>query len=177
MRSLSATTARLASLAAFALPTISLTHSAGAQRRFDGVWQVRYERLMRTLPDGETHIVTESARMILRVRGDSAFGSWEPASDPSAPPKAPSTVRGVIRGDSLHAEIDAPPPEDDGFFSEMGREIVQFLKTYVHGMPPMTPHVDVLARGDSLVGTNGSISADGAKKTPPRPLVATRPAK
>jgi hypothetical protein len=143
-------------------------------QRIGGVWIVRFERIIRSMHDSEGHIVTETARMTLRVRGDSVFGSWELASDPGEPPRTPSTVRGVVRGDSVHAQIDAPPPDDDGFFSEMGREIVQFLKTYVHGMPPMTPRFDVLARGDSLIGLNGSVSLDGTKKTIARPFLATR---
>jgi hypothetical protein len=166
----------LPSCAATACIAAILLHSpmtATAQPRFDGVWNVRYERMWRSM-HGETHVINESSRMILRVRGDSVFGSWEPTTDPGASSRPPASVRGVVRGDSLHAEIDAPPPDDDGFFSEMGREIVQFLKTYVHGMPPMTPHVDVIVRGDSLLGTNGSISNDGTKKDPPRPLDATR---
>jgi hypothetical protein len=153
---------------------ISPVAAQAPQPRIAGVWVVRYERLMQSMHDSEGHIVSETARMTLRVRGDSVFGSWEPASDPGEPSRAPSSVRGVVRGDSVHAQLDAPPPDDDGFFSEMGREIVQFLKTYVHGMPPMTPRFDVLARGDSLIGLNGSVSLDGTKKTLPRPFLATR---
>src|ERR1043166_4186589 len=150
----SATTLAVAML--FVVPT----RNAQAQARVSGEWLVRYEQLMRSMHDAEPRVVNGTARMTLRVRGDSVFGYWQPPSDSGQTPRTPSNVRGTIHGDSVHVQID-PPPSEDGFLSELGRELVEFIKTYVHDMPPMTTHIDLIVHGDSLVGTRSAISADG----------------
>ena len=82
----------------------------------------------------------------LRTRGDSVFGYWQAPSSPGDQPPEPSSIRGTIRGDSVHVQVDPPAP--DGLLAEWGHDIVQFLKTYVHDMPPMTTYLDFVARGD-----------------------------
>src|ERR1044071_6189158 len=123
----------------------------GQQSRFAGVWSVRYTRQVTHMHSPDTTLVDESAQMILRQRGDSVFGYWQFTPDNGENAGPPRTVRGVVVRETARVQIDQPPHDDDGFFSELGRDIVEWIKTHVHDMPTMVPLLEFTVRGDSIV--------------------------
>jgi hypothetical protein len=149
---------------------------AGAQSKFVGRWLVRYEHEARGIhvQVGTPQVVVDSVRMILRQRGDSILGDWQAIPAAGEAPPHPRELRGMIRRDTVRMQLDPNIQESEGFFSEMGREIVEFLKEHIHGIPPMTPFVEVTLRGDSLVGARWSASADFGAETPRRSMWAVR---
>jgi hypothetical protein len=150
------------------------SRSAAAQSKVVGRWTVRYEHETRGIHVGTPQVVVDTVRMTLRQRGDSILGDWQaivPAGETVAHPR---DLRGVIRGDTVRMQLDPNIAESEGFFAELGREIVEFLKTHVHGIPPMTPFIEFALRGDSLVGARWSASADFSVESPRRALVAVR---
>ena len=122
---------------------------------------------------GSPQLVTDSVRMTLRQRGDSILGEWQ-AIAPDGETAHARDLRGVMRGDTVHLQLDPNIGESEGFFAELGREIVEFLKTHVHGIPPMTPIIEIAIRGDSLVGARWSASSNFRVETPRRTLTAVR---
>lgn len=147
---------------------------AGAQSKVVGRWVVRYEHEVRGVHMAPAQIVVDTVRMTLRQRGDSILGDWQAYAPAGEPAPHARELRGIIRRDTVLMQLDPIISESEGFFSELGREIVEFLKTHVHGIPPMTPFVEVTVRGDSLVGSRWSASADFSAETPRRALWALR---
>ena len=146
---------------------------AGAQSKVVGKWLVRYEHETRGVHVGTPQLVVDTVRMTLRQRGDSILGDWQ-AFVPAGETAHPRDLRGVLRGDTVRMQLDPNLAESEGFFTELGREIVEFLKTHVHGIPPMTPIIEFSLRGDSLVGARWSASADFSVESPRRMLSAVR---
>ena len=147
--------------------------TAGAQSKVTGKWLVRYEHETRGVHVGTPQLVVDTVRMTLRQRGDSILGEWQ-AIAPAGETAHPRDLRGVMRGDTVRLQLDPNIGESEGFFAELGREIVEFLKTHIHGIPPMTPIIEVAIRGDSLVGARWSASADFRIESPRRTLTAVR---
>jgi hypothetical protein len=164
----------LSLLLSVATAFVAAPRPADAQSRVVGQWIVRYERETRGVHVGTPALVIDSVRMTLRQRGDSILGDWQAIAPPGESPAHPRDLRGVMRGDLVRMQLDPSIAESEGFFSELGREIVEFLKTHVHGIPPMTPIIEVAVRGDSLVGTRWSASADLSIESPRRTLTAVR---
>ena len=158
---------------AFLLIACVAAPRAGAQSKVVGRWIVRYEHETRGVHVGTPQLVVDSVRMTLRQRGDSILGEWQ-AIAPAGETPHPRDLRGIARGDTVRLQLDPNISESEGFFSELGREIIEFLKTHVHGIPPMTPIVEVAVRGDSLLGARWSASADFSVETPRRALTAIR---
>jgi hypothetical protein len=162
-------------LPAWLLPVVALATFSGdaiAQSKVVGRWIVCYEHETRGVHIGMPALTVDTVRLTLRQRGDSILGEWQPMGPTGETAAVPRPVRGVLRGETVRAELDPVPGE--GFFSELGREVVDFLKEHVHGIPPMTPQLELILRGDSLVGTRWSASADGAAETSRQSLRAIR---
>jgi hypothetical protein len=159
--------------ATFLLAASLVGSSAAAQSQVVGRWIVRYEHETRGVHVGTPQLVVDSVRMTLRQRGDSILGEWQ-AIVPAGETARPRDLRGVARGDTIRMQLDPNIAESEGFFSELGREIIEFLKTHVHGIPPMTPIIEFSIRGDSLVGARWSASADLSVQSPRRALTAVR---
>jgi hypothetical protein len=157
-----------------AAAVVGAPRPADAQSKVVGQWLVRFERETRGVHVGTPPIVVDSVRMTLRQRGDSILGDWQAIVPTGESPAHPRDLRGVTRGDLVRLELDPSIAESEGFFSELGREIVEFLKTHIHGIPPMTPIIEVAIRGDSLVGTRWSASPDLSVESPRRNLTAVR---
>jgi hypothetical protein len=157
----------------FLLAASLVGSSAAAQSQVAGRWIVRYEHETRGVHVGTPQLVVDSVRMTLRQRGDSILGEWQ-AIVPAGETARPRDLRGVARGDTIRMQLDPNIAESEGFFSELGREIIEFLKTHVHGIPPMTPIIEFSIRGDSLVGARWSASADLSVQSPRRALTAVR---
>ena len=161
---------RFLGFAALALP-----FTLAAQTKLGGQWTVRYTRASVNMHTRDTSVVEETAQMILHPRGDSIFGFWQMPADQGESLPPVRTIRGVIRGDTARVQVDQVPHDDDGFFAELGRDIVEFLKTHIHNMPTTIPLLEFTVRGDSLVGTRRSITLDGTVTAmPPRPLSGVR---
>jgi hypothetical protein len=156
-------------LAAIGAPT----RGVAAQSKVVGRWIVRYEHETRGVHVGTPQVVVDTVRMTLRQRGDSILGDWQ-ALVPAGENAHPRDLRGVIHGDTVRMQLDPNIAESEGFFAELGREIVEFLKTHIHGIPPMTPIIELALRGDSLVGARWSASADFSVESPRRALSAVR---
>ncbi len=163
------------SLAALAL-TLVVSFEAGAQSKVTGKWLVRYEREVRVGHMGSvtSQIVTDSVRVSLRQKGDSILGEWQSMSPIGESPKPPRTLVGIARGETARLEVDPNVTNTEGYFSELGREIVEFLKEHIHGIQPMTTKLELSVHGDSLIGTRWSSSADGVTETSRRPVVGVR---
>jgi hypothetical protein len=148
--------------------------SVSGQSKVVGQWIVRYEHETRGVHVGTPQTIVDTVRMTLRQRADSILGDWQPVTPAGETPPHPRDLRGVIRGDTVRIQLDPNIAESEGFFAELGREIVEFLKTHVHGIPPMTPIIELALRGDSLVGARWSASADFSIESPRRALSAVR---
>ena len=149
---------------------------ARAQSKVTGKWLVRYEHEVRVGHTGTltSQIVTDSVHVTLRQKGDSILGEWQSVAPPGETSKAPKTLVGVVRGETARLEVDPNVAATEGYFSELGREIVEFIKEHVHGIQPMTTKLELTVRGDSLVGTRWSSAADGTSETARRPLIGAR---
>jgi hypothetical protein len=151
-----------------------LASPAAAQSPLAGQWLVRYERELRSMHGGPPTVVHETARLSLAQQGDSLIGQWQAIVSSGETPPSARTVRGVIFRDTARVQIDPPPPENDGYFAELGRDIMEFLRTHIHDMPTMIPQLELTVRGDSLVGTRSTVSLDRQKVSAARPLSAVR---
>ena len=148
--------------------------SASAQSPLAGQWLVRYERELRAIHGSPPTVISETARMSLVQRGDSLFGQWQTIVASGETPPMARTVRGVVLRDAARVQVELPPPENDGYFAELGRDIMEFLRAHIHDMPTMIPVLELNVSGDSLVGTRSTVSLDRQKTTPARPLSAVR---
>src|SRR4051812_7082551 len=102
-----------------------------AQSRLVGQWLVRYEREIQPM-HGTSTVVHETARLTLVQHGDSLAGQWQRIAAESETPPAPRPIRGSFARDTVRFLVELPPPENDGYFATMGRDIVEFLRTYIH---------------------------------------------
>jgi len=150
-----------------------MPHAVSAQAKLTGSWSVRYIRALRITHSGDTATIEETAQMTLHPRGDSVFGFWQTPAANGDPEPTPRTVRGTIRRDTVRVQVDEAA-HNDGFWSELGRDIMDFLKTHVHNMPPTIPFLEFTVRGDSLVGTRRSMTLEGEMRSAPRPFTAVR---
>jgi hypothetical protein len=157
-----------------AVAFIAASRSAFAQTKVDGRWIVQYEHETRGLHAGTPQLVTDSARITLRQRADSVLGEWQAIVPAGDTPARPRVLRGTIRGETVRLEIDPSVQESDGYFAEIGREIVDFLKEHIHGIPPMITHLELTVRGDALSGSRWSASADASTETTHHPLRGAR---
>jgi hypothetical protein len=146
----------------------------GTQSHVVGRWIVRYERDAAGMHDTSPRLVIDSASMALVQRGDSILGEWKSIAANSDPRSRGRELRGLLRRDTVRLQFDPSVAESEGFFSEMGREIVEFLKEHIHGIPPMTKVLEFTMRGDSLIGTRWSASPDYSTETPRHPMWAIR---
>lgn len=146
---------------------------ADAQSRFAGQWIVRYEREIRPM-HGPSSVVQETARLTLTQHGDSLTGQWQRIAGEAEEQPAPRPIRGSFVRDTARFQIELPAPENAGYFATLGRDIMEFLRTYIHDMPTMLPQFELAARGDSLVGTRSTVSLDRQRTTPGRPATAVR---
>jgi hypothetical protein len=148
-----------------------------AQNAIAGAWLLRYERPVNS---GGLHSTATDAvevvqgRLTLRQSGDSIFGEWQTivAKTDTAPP--PRSVHGVLRRDSLFLRYIPVVDNDAGIFATAAHEFVEFIKTYVHGMPPTTTALDVAVRGDVLTGTRRTVLLDGTPRGQPQALTGVR---
>ena len=162
------------SLSCIAVALLAASHSTLAQTRIDGHWIVQYEYETRGVHVGTPQLITDSARMSLRQRGDSVIGEWQAIVPAGEAPAHPRVLRGTIRGETVRLHVDPNVQESEGYFAEIGREIVDFLKEHIHGIPPMTTQIELTVRGDALTGSRWSASADGATETTHRSLRGAR---
>jgi hypothetical protein len=162
-------------LAAIAFALIAPTESR-AQSKVTGRWLVRYEHEVRASHLGAvtSSIVVDTVHVTLRQKGDSIVGEWQTIGQSGAAPPTPRTLIGVVHGQTANLEVDPSVAATEGYFSELGREFVEFMKEHVHGIPPMTTKLELTVRGDSLVGTRWSSSADGNRETSRRSLIGLR---
>jgi len=142
-----------------------------------GAWLMRYERMVNS---GTLHSTTTDAvevvqgRLTLRQSGDSVFGEWQPmvAKGDTAPP--PRSVHGVQRRDSVLLRFVPVVDNDAGMIATAAHEVVEFIKTYVHDMPPTTTALEVALRGDMLTGTRRTVLLDGTPRGQPQVLTGVR---
>ena len=154
--------------------------NAVAQNAVAGAWLMRYERPVNDARSGGLHSATTDAvevvqgRLTLRQSGDSVFGEWQPivAKGDTAPP--PRNVHGVQRRDSLLLRFIPLVDNDAGMIATAAHEVVEFIKTYVHGMPPTTTALEVALRGDVLTGTRRTVLLDGTPRGQPQALTGAR---
>lgn len=154
--------------------------NAAAQNAVAGAWLMRYERQVDDARTTSLHSATSDAvevvqgRLTLRQSGDSLFGEWQTivAKGDTAPP--PRNVHGVQRRDSLFLRFLPVVDKEASLIATAGHEIVEFIKTYVHGMPPTTTALDVALRGDVLTGTRRSVFMDGTPRGQSQALTGTR---
>lgn len=138
---------------------------------------MRYEHqshnLHSTAPDP---IEVVQGRLTLRQTGDSIFGEWQTmvAKGDTASPPPPRNVHGVQRRDSVFLRFMPIVDSDAGMFATAAQEIVVFLKTYLHGMPPTTTAFDVALRGDALTGTRRTVLLDGTPRGKEEALTGVR---
>lgn len=145
-----------------------------------GVWVMRYERPMNDARSTSVHSATSDAaevvqgRLTLRQTGDSVFGEWQTivAKGDTAP--APRDVHGVQRRDSLFLRFRPVVDNEASLIATAAHEFVEFIKTYVHGMPPTTTAFDVALRGDVLTGTRRTVFMDGTPRGQAQALTGTR---
>lgn len=145
-----------------------------------GVWVMRYERPMNDARSTSVHSATSDAaevvqgRLTLRQTGDSVFGEWQTivAKGDTAP--APRDVHGVQRRDSLFLRFRPVVDNEASLIATAAHEIVEFIKTYAHGMPPTTTALDVALRGDVLTGTRRTILLDGTPRGRPQAITGMR---
>src|ERR1043165_5326912 len=145
-----------------------------AQSRLAGQWLVRYEREIRPMHGGAITVVHETARLTLIQLGDSLTGQWQRIPDEAEAQPAPRSIRGSFVRDTARFQVELPPPENDGYFATLGRDIMEFLRTYIHDMPTMLPQFELAVRGDSLVGLRSTVSLDRQRTTPGRAATAVR---
>jgi hypothetical protein len=149
---------------------------ARAQSKVTGKWLVRYTHEVRSghMETGASSIVVDTVHVTLRQKGDSILGEWQGIAAAGETPRVPKSLIGIVRGDTARLEVDPNVTTTEGYFSELGRELVEFLKEHVHGIPPMTTKLELTTRGDSLVGSRWSSSADGATTTTRSTLIGVR---
>ena len=139
-----------------------------AQSPVTGKWLVRYEHEVRSGHLGGplvSRIVTDTVRLTLRQKGDSILGEWQVIAPAGETPSSPRTLVGVLRGETARLEVDPNVAATEGYFAELGREIVEFMKEHIHGISPTTTRLELTARGDSLIGSRWSSSTDGSEST------------
>jgi hypothetical protein len=136
-----------------------------AQAKVTGKWLVRYEHEVRGghMGSGTSRLVIDSVRITLRQKGDSILGEWQPIATAGETPPSPRTLVGVLRGETARLEVDPSVAATDGYFAELGRELVEFIKEHVHGIPPMTTRLELTSRGDSLIGSRWTASPEGTE--------------
>jgi hypothetical protein len=144
-----------------------------AQPKLAGSWSVRYTRAYRIMHSTDTTVIEETAQMTLHPRGDSVFGFWQAPAMGNEPAPPARTVRGTIRRDTARVQVD-PTEHNDGFWAELGRDIVEFMKTHFHNAPPTIPFLEFTVKGDSLIGTRRSMTLEGEMTSPPRLFTAVR---
>jgi hypothetical protein len=149
--------------------------TAGAQRLV-GDWEVTYEREAAMARHGSTPTVAQPsmARMTLRQRGDSIFGEWQPVVAAGVPTPPVQELRGIQRGDSAFIELLPVVDPEASLISNVANDVMEFLRTHVHGMPPMHVVLEFQLRNDVMAGIRRSVSADGAVKTTGRPMSGVR---
>src|SRR4051812_8058487 len=124
-------------LCCIAVALLVASRPAFAQGKVDGRWIVQYEHEARGIHGANPQLVTDSARVTLRQQGDSVHGEWQAIVPAGEAPARPRVLRGTIRGEIVRLQVDPNVQESEGYFAEIGREIVDFLKEHIHGIPPM----------------------------------------
>lgn len=144
--------------------------SAFAQSTFAGTWLLRYERAASGQHASSVNASASPAvevvqgRLTLRQSGDSLFCEWHmlPAKGDSALP--PRSVHGVQRRDSAFLRLIPAVDTTAGIIANAAHEVVVFLRTYIHGMPPTTTAFDLGIRGDVLSGMRRTVLLDGTPR-------------
>jgi hypothetical protein len=126
-----------------------------------GSWVVEYDHTSFHMHGEPTHR-HDQGRMTLRSVGDSLFGELMIGDSTMA---NRSTLRGVAGkgGWTLYAE--EPTARGFGiFFSALG-SAMDWLRESVHGIHPVVIRFDVVAKGDSLVGTRSVSGGMGSPRS------------
>ena len=167
-RTLPGSTVRARLVTGLAATIAIVPHTSQAQTGITGKWFVHYEHEVRSGHLGGplvSRMVTDTVHITLRQKGDSILGEWQAIAAAGETPPSARTLVGVLQGDTARLEIDPNVAATEGYFAELGREIVEFLKEHIHGITPTTMKLELTARGDSLVGSRWSSSADGTEST------------
>lgn len=143
-------------------------------QKLAGQWEVQYERGA-TVTHGASEVRQDgSARMTLRMKGDSIFGQWQPDVAPGEPLAPAFELRGTAKGDSGFVQLVPNVDAAAGMLKNMANDVMDFLKTHLHGMPPMVTVLEFRISGDALSGVRRSVSEDGSVKTTGRAMTAVR---
>lgn len=143
-------------------------------QKLAGQWDVQYERGSAVTHSGSTVQPDGKARMTLRLQGDSVFGQWQAVVAPGEPSASVFELRGVVKGDSGFVQLLPNTDPDAGMLKNFANDVVEFLKTHLHGMPPMMTLLEFRINGDALAGVRRAISEDGSVKTAGRVMTAVR---
>ncbi|MEP6762961.1 MAG: hypothetical protein ABJB66_01560 [Gemmatimonadaceae bacterium] len=136
-----------------------------------GKWAVQFERTVMTHTD--TTSEHGRARLVLVQQGDSVLGTWQRLEEDGSTVVHPLDATGVLRRDSLRIELTTIV-DPDATFSNIAHDISVFLKEKIHGIVPTTTVLELVVRGDSLVGTVRAVSRDGVAMSPAGAVTATR---
>ena len=160
------------SLAAVAASVI-FTGSAAAQK-VAGEWIMRYERPA-TMSYGEKIAPAEvRARVTLRQIGDSIFGAWLYSALPGEPAAQANELRGVLHHDTASVSIIPIVDADANMFLNFAQNVVDWMKSHVHGIAPTATLLEFTVRGDSLSGVRRVMAVDGSAKDRVFPLSGAR---
>lgn len=141
----------LRGLIGFALAA-GLSLSNAQAQEVAGTWTVDFDRLVTRTADGRDSVAARGkAQLVIRVKGDSALGTWTI----EGPGGQPRKLRGTRKGNAVKLVSDALPGtvHINGKITEM-----PFINTY-----------EATVTGDAIVGTitaqaqNGQLPATGPR--------------
>lgn len=164
-------------LAAFSLgpllPTAARAQSAPTTPGAVGVWSVRFDYQPRTQHGKVPPLESYEAQLTLRASKDSLFGEWQrsPAPGDTVPPL---NVTGVQRGDSVLLRLIPLADKEAGILAGMWKDFAQFMRTYVHGMPPTVTAINGLQKGNSITGYRQTVQLDETPAGVQTTVTATR---
>jgi predicted metalloprotease with PDZ domain len=124
-----------------------------------GTWQAEFDDRVREDDSGNRTVEKGYARLVITTRSDSVEVRWEPRGSGGAVAAAHRILRGTITGDRIRFTSQ----------TQMQRTI-----NGVQTALPVTTVYDLVARGDSLVGTITTTTDRGP--LPPRRITAVREA-
>lgn len=158
---------------AILLPPAIHAQSATIAPGAAGVWSVRFDYQPRMQHGKAPPLESYEAQLTLRASKDSLFGEWQrtPAKGDTVPPL---NVVGVQRGDSVLLRLIPLPDKEAGMLAEMWEDFAQFMRTYVHGMPPTVTAINGVQKGNSIAGYRQTIQLDGTPAGVQTSVTATR---
>ena len=137
------------------------------------MWSVRFDYQLRTQNGKAPPLESYEAQLTLRASKDSLFGVWQrsPARGDTVPLL---NVLGVQRGDSVWLRLFPNNDKESGMLAGMWEDFAQFMRTYVHGVPPTVTAINGLQKGDSFNGYRQTIQLDGTPAGVQTTVTATR---